>query len=294
MMPLSIKTVADHEPWAEALAADRSAITAREAAADAVAFPLALGILSADLVAKWSFVTGRLGAAGYGEALAAHHGRELHADPAFAALLRAPETLEDVGVAAARFAHPMTNTETHQVAEQRAAVAAIARYKLTIARQLATLDGDLGDAGRALLECAEATAWLDAEEQRREQLAAAELERVADEQKAARAMVEAAARDRVAEAAAIEDKAKRAVSLAERNHRLARVAAIKDVLRARLAASKLPHQLDLLIGHQVYSCQTLLGDIGSGTPASELAGIERAIAADKFRQGRDYGYGGAR
>lgn len=240
--------------------------------AEQALFPSAIAPTSADTIRAYEWHTSRLGAAGYDAALAALHARSLATDPAFAALLRSPEALADVEAAAMRYAHPSSERESMSDAQRRAGREAVARYRRTIATQLAETPGDLQHPARVLLDhfaaedraAAErvadverARAEREQAEQAREAAKRAELVKLADVARAAQAEVDALADAHL---------------VAHRGARLAH----RRALAARLRASGL---VDLRIGRSLYAVQDLLGggDPGLDWEPGFLAAIQRVL-----------------
>jgi len=156
------------------------------AAAEELLFPTAVEPVSADTVALFAFHIGRFVLAGYGDALAALHARSLATHPELAWCCRQASSLEDAGNAAAQFAPRLAQDPAV------AADAAVAKFKRTIAEQLAAADGhELQHAARVVLAGLDAAVREEAERAaaaEREQAAAAE--QAAAEQAAKRAEAE--------------------------------------------------------------------------------------------------------
>lgn len=176
-----IEALALGSPWAELLASSKSLLAAELAAADAVVFPTAATPRTADLIAQYTFFTGRFGTVGYGADCASLHGRAVNDNPELAAMLRSPECLEDIDRNAARLATPAHHLETHEAAQRRAAKLAVEVYKGAIARQLAEIDGPLGDAARAIAKHGHLEHRIAAAVARHEEHAKLEVARILEE-----------------------------------------------------------------------------------------------------------------
>jgi hypothetical protein len=223
--------------WSSPVEAVKSAIAAIAAITVSVLFPIEITSMPADAIAAFAWHTGRLAAAGYGEALASIHRRAMNTFPALAALCRSADAVSDVGASAAQFAAPADQLEPHAAAGARAAADACARYQRAIAAQLVDAPDELGAAARALVHADDLSARLTSTVARHEAHAAAELERVDAEQRAAaRAIAEESAR-RVRDAEAAASEATAAAKRAANDLRLAHADALVARLRARLEAA---------------------------------------------------------
>lgn len=182
---IELENLAPGSAWSELLASSKSLIAAESASADPAVFPLGAPPVTSDLLGQYTYCTGRFGAANYDLQCAELHDRALIDNPGLAAMLRSQECLADNGDAAARFATPTSPLDTHEAAHRRAAAVAVARYKLAIARQLAAIDGPLGDAARTLVKCDELERRLAAAVAKLEAQATLEVARIQAEHAAA-------------------------------------------------------------------------------------------------------------
>jgi hypothetical protein len=114
-------------PCAEPLRVAEAAIAADRATAEAELFPRDIRPVTADTLAQYQWLTGRLGASGYVERMADLHSRAMASHPELAQLLRSPDVLDDIGAAAAALARDADRDR--------------ARYQLAIARQVAGVPG---------------------------------------------------------------------------------------------------------------------------------------------------------
>lgn len=170
---------------AEQVTSARDAIDADLAAAEAQLHPVEISPVPPDAIALYAYYLDRLSVARFGDELADLHARSKVTHPALAELCRRCEALADAGAAAAQRAVPDAH-ETSATAAARASAAAIARYKIVIARQLADVPGhELAPAARAYLHAVALGERLDASRRRHEAHAAAEQARAAAEREAA-------------------------------------------------------------------------------------------------------------
>ncbi len=233
---LASATVED--AWSPVFAAAKDANAADRAAAKPRVWPTTIeGMTSATRQAAltvWLWMIGRI-TGPYSPGLAQVHARVLASDPDVALLCRTIEALADVHESGARTGQPTSDRETWAAATARAGAAAVAAYQREIERQLAAIDGELGGAARVLVRCDELDARLDAERQRLEQAAAAEVARIEQEQRESARTVAAEAKRRLAEAQAAAIATARTAAEAQQTMRRLRA----EALVARLAASGL-------------------------------------------------------
>jgi hypothetical protein len=241
--------------------------TTDPAGAERRLFPISITPTSADTLALYAFHIGRLGHQNYGQALAGLHARSTESHPEYAALLRSPEAIEDVGVAA------MHCAPNEAAAQARAADEAREGYRRLIAQQLAQGGHQLSKHAKAFL--AECAARDRAEAER---LAVVEAERAAAEQAAAEEReakrAEAARLADVARAADAEvAQLQYASAEAQKRARLALRAAVE----ARLRGSGLR---EIRVAGGLYDVASLLASGSGEGPGLDVdIGMLRGISA---------------
>ena len=264
------------------LAGAQAAFDAEHAAAERVVFSPEIMPVSADEIAAYAHFIAGHHQRGYDVALAGDHLRALPGWPALARRFRSPEALADVAQAAAACCAGPLGTETLGQAQARDAAAAVARYKRAIAAQLASTQGELGDAARTLIALDALAERLEAVRQRFEQAYAADRARAEAEAGAACAAAAAERARKVDEAAAKAEaeaaEAKRALDAAI----AARVEALGTKLRTALKKSKSPDQMILVVGWQSFPVEDIVG--GDVVPATldQLAAWEQAVDAGQL------------
>ncbi len=259
-------------PWSAMLESAVLQLATERAAADAIVFSTEIQPLTADVIVTYETLTRRTEAMGYDRAMAGYHARAVVSHPLLASCFRTSECLADIRGAAMIGVGPSDERETHFAAGARAASASVERYRIAIAAQLAAVDGhELQGAARSLLGAVTLALRLDAARQCHEQYAAAELERVnAERRAAARGVIaQTVARVREAQAAATDAAAKAAQTAAQ--YRLARA----DALSERLKLSGLT---DLRTGEHggIYGVDDLAATV-RGMSIESLAKFELAL-----------------
>ncbi|HEX4455698.1 MAG TPA: hypothetical protein VH143_32780 [Kofleriaceae bacterium] len=182
---IELEALALGSPWAAMLASCKSLLAAELAVADAVVFPTGAPPVTADLIAQYTFFTGRFGAVGYAAECAALHGRAVIDNPGLAAMLRSPECLEDIETAAARLATPSHHLETHEDARRRAVKLAVEMYTRVIADQLVEVDGPTREAARVIAKQSHLEQRIAVAVARHEEHAKLEVARIEEEHRSA-------------------------------------------------------------------------------------------------------------